>query len=112
MDIVSFDVLLRGRGGDVPPSAATIEQLRAPPEHIERCNRWLSAQGITCHTTDFGLACESPVELFERVFGVSLERRATGGGRPSFQLTQDPQVPEEIAPLVDQITLAPPPTYF
>ena len=54
MTKISFDVLLRAAGRDVPPSTATIDQLRPPPENIERCLRWLSDRGVTCHRTDFG----------------------------------------------------------
>ena len=109
---VSFDVLLRGPGGDVPISAATLDQLRPSPEHLERCFRWLSTQGVTCHRTDFGLACEAPLDVFEKLFSVSLARRKGKDGRPWFELTEVPIVPAEIAALVDQVSVAPPPDFF
>jgi len=109
---VAFDVLLRGPMGDVPISTATLDQLRPSPEHLERCFRWLSAQGVTCHRMDFGLACEAPLDVFEELFSVSLARRTTKAGQPWFELTQTPEVPVEIAALVDQVTVAPPPAFY
>lgn len=110
---VSFDVLLRGETDDVSVAAASLEKLRPPAAAIERCFRWLSARDVTCHRTDFGLACEAKVDVFERLFDVQLTRLPTGGATPpSYQLKGEPRPPSEIESLVWQITLTQPPTFF
>ena len=108
--IIAFDVLLRGETDDVSVAAVDLDNLRPPPEAMERCFRWLSNQGVTCHKTEFGLACEAKVERFETLFGVRIikEQSVT----PTCDLEVEPQAPADIADLVLQITVVKPPTFF
>lgn len=110
---ISFDVLLRGTSDDVSLASADLDKLRPPADAIEFCHRWLSEQGVTCHRTNFGLGCEAPVQLFERLFSVrvpSSPRNASAAA--SEELQSEPKPPQEIAHLVSQITIARPPTFF
>ncbi len=112
---VAFDVLLRGAAGDAPPSVETIGQFRPPPQAIEFCVRWLSRRGAKCHRADFSLACEMPVDEFERLFGVTFPasqqparsaKHRSAGAAPSIA------VPAELARYVEQITITPQPEMF
>ena len=107
---IAFDVLLRSETDNVEVAVANVDKLRPPPEAIERCHRWLSKQGVTCHKTDFGLACEAGIELFERLFGTRVKKQQDTPS--SYALESEPQAPSEIEALVSQITLVQPPTYF
>lgn len=110
---ISFDVLLRGETDDVSVAAENLDRLRPPAEAIERCFRWLSKQGVTCHRTDFGVACEAPVDVFEALFRVHVIRKRTSAtAPPSYQVQAQPQPPPEIESLVSQVTVAQPPTLF
>ncbi len=109
---IAFDVLLRGESGNVDIAPANLEKLRPPAESIERCFRWLSEQGITCHRTEFGLACEAKIELFENLFGVQVTTRSEGAEPPVHEINSELKIPTEIEKLVAQITVARPPTYF
>ena len=72
-DWVQFDILLRAPGSGGSPSVETIQQFRPDPGVIEECRRHLALRGITCHATDFGLACGAPRALFEEVFSTHLK---------------------------------------
>lgn len=108
--IIAFDILLRGETDDVEVAAANVDKLRPPPESIERCFRWLSNEGVSCHKTEFGVACEATVEHFETLFGTRIIKEQSGA--PNFDLEVEPQAPADIADLVSQITVARPPTFF
>ena len=112
-ETLAFDVLLRGATDDVSVASADIDALKPPPEAIERCFRWLTAQGITCHRTDFGLACESGIDLFQTVFQVEVDSEEPGADVPAtYRLRGELRVPTEIEPFVLQVTIAQPPTFF
>ncbi len=113
-ETIAFDVLLRGRTDDVDVASVTgIDSLRPPPDNIERCFRWLSEQGVTCHRTDFGLGCEAEVTLFESLFSVRVvAERTSRESPPTFTAQGTPQPPPAIAKVVSQITVARPPTLF
>lgn len=110
---IPFDVLLRGETEDISVAAADLNKLRPPAEAIERCFRWLSEQGVTCHRTDFGLACEAKVALFESLFDVKVTKQQAGATSPAcYRLSGQPKTPAEIGSLVSQVTVAQPPTFF
>ena len=112
-ETIAFDVLLRGAADDVSVAPADIDALKPPPESIERCFRWLTAQGITCHRTDFGLACESEIDLFQSVFQVEVDSDQPRPDTPAtYHLRGELRVPPEIEPLVLQVTIAQPPAFF
>jgi hypothetical protein len=96
---ISFTVLLLGETTDT--QAADIHKLRPKPGVVDFCLRRLSELGVTCHRLDFGLACEASAGLFENLFGVTVTE---------YEVSGEPQPPEEIAQYVDQITIDRPPT--
>ena len=110
---ICFDVLLRGETDDITVASANLDKLRPPAEAIERCFRWLAEQGVICHRTDFGLACEAKVDLFESLFGVQVTRQqGSESAPPTYLLSDTPQPPPKIGQLVSQVTVAEPPTFF
>lgn len=112
-DMLSFDVLLRGgEAEEVVPAASTIDQLRPPPGAIERCYRWFAERGVTCHRTDFGLACQATVALFEKLFGVKVRSATSPNGQRTFTMDGQPGVPSELSDMIEQVTIARPPTFF
>lgn len=110
---VSFDVLLRAPGSGSVPHLTTIDQFRPPAEAIEKCRHCLSAGGVTCRATDFGLACTATRERFELLFRVRL-RPVTGcaPGMPPFEIVGEIHLPQAIEEDVEQITLSAPPEFF
>ena len=66
--MVEFDILLKAPGSGKTPRVDNIDQFKPPAEDIAKCRRWLASQGVTCHSTDFGLACSATVEIFEALF--------------------------------------------
>ena len=105
--------MLRGATDDLSVAPANIDALKPPPESIERCFLWLTAQGITCHRTDFGLACECGLDLFQSVFQVAVDSEEPGAGMPArHDLRGELRVPPEIEPFVLQVTIAQPPVFF
>lgn len=102
-----FNVLLRGHGAGRSRGSRVVDRARPRREDVETCRRWLDARGVTCHPLEFGLACESTPESFERLFAVKV--RPAGGG---FELEGQPTPPAEIAPLIEQVTLERAPEMF
>lgn len=114
VESVAFDLLLKGpaAASGRQPSVGEIEQFKPPPEAVERCRRWLAARAVTCHATDFGLACTAAPGRFTELFGVALEPAAAGPGLPALRMAGEPRPPEPIADLVDQVTLSAAPELF
>lgn len=108
---VSFDVRLRAPGSGHVPHVTTIDQCRPPAGAIEKCRRCLSTGGMTCHETDFGLACTATRERFESLFRVRL-RPAAAPGIPPFEIVGEIHVPQAIEKDVEEITLSAPPEFF
>lgn len=109
---VVFDVLVHSRASaaELLPSLETIEEFRPPAEWIERCRLWLSDQQVTCHRTDFGLACEASPEVFEELFSARL---APGEGpEGGWRVESDIEIPEPIADIVEQVTVPPAPEWL
>ncbi|MCH7857458.1 MAG: hypothetical protein IIB37_11960 [Gemmatimonadetes bacterium] len=106
MDI-RFDVLLkRSPAGD----AASIESARripAPAGSLERCRRWLIAQGVECHSYGFGLACQAPDDVFGEIFRVESLRTLNPEA-----IDEALVVPEPITDLVESVTLTRDPELF
>ena len=86
-DRVEIELLIKAPS---PPEIITVENVAAAhprPEHIERCRRWLSRQGLECHATDFGIVCRGSREAMEAVFAD----------------VDEPVAPSEIAEFVMQV---------
>ena len=104
---VTFEVQLRTAGTGRIPTPQTIDQFRVDPEAAERCRRWLHGRGVTAHATDFSLACSAPPMVFESLFKVKLKSAG-----PGWQMDGPIHVPEEIAPMVEDVTIPPAPEFF
>jgi hypothetical protein len=111
-ETVEVDILLKAPASGKTPSVQNIEQFKPPPEDIAKCLRWLASQGVTCHSTDFGLACSAPVETFEALFSTTLERTGAAPGKPCWACSSPPQAPREIERYVDQISISAPPELY
>jgi len=107
--VVAFDVLLRGAAGETIPTVETIDQFRPPQKAVEFCVRWLSRHGATCHRADFSLACEMPLDEFERLFDLKLQRGESAKSRAAAAAAPSISVPTELEPYVEQITITPQP---
>ena len=110
-EVLKFDVLVRSEGAatDTLPSLRTLDELRPSPESIERCLRWFAVQGVTCHRTDFGLACEAAISTFKEAFGEDALQRDPAG---DWQVAATMNLPPEVSDLVAQITISHPPEWF
>ena len=111
-ETISFDILLRARGADKIPDIKTIDEFKPSPEHIEMCRRWLDSKGITCHATEFGLACSAAASLFEKIFSTKVQRKRTAPGKPVWQCSPPPKAPPELDEYIDQISVTAPPELF
>ncbi len=109
---IGFDVLLKSSASGGMPSLNNIEQFKPPQENIAKCNRWLTSKGVTCHATDFGLACSAPAELFETLFSTKVKYTRSSPGAPCWHSTSHIKVPLEIAEYIDQISISAPPEFF
>ncbi len=79
--------------GPLPASGAPP---RPAPDAIERVRCDLSARGLACHATPFGLVCSAPRSLLDRVLGPGAGAAAPGASLP---------VPAHFADVVEQITV-------
>jgi hypothetical protein len=109
---INFDILIRSSASGGEPHLTTIDRYRPKAEDIEECRRQLAAKGVQCHTTNFGLACTVPLEMFESLFSTQLEANEPRPGVPPWRCLTDPQPPLEIAHLIEQITIPAPPDFF
>lgn len=109
--VVEFEVLVRGPSAGAPPSVETVEGLRPRPADLERCRRYLADRGVTCHATDFGLACSAPRRLVEALLGSQLEPVESTTG-PPWRFVGAPRAPDDIAELVEQVSLVARPELF
>ncbi len=66
-------------------------------------------EGVTCHRTDFGLACEAATSTFKEAFGEDALRRDPAG---DWQVAATMNLPPEVSDLVAQITISHPPEWF
>lgn len=112
--LVYFDILVRAvrPGPGRKARLSNLEEFRPSDEDVEKCRRMLAARGVTCHFTGFGLACSVPRELFESLFSARLEAHRTEQGMMFWKPSSEPKPPEELASLVEQITIARPPDLF
>ena len=111
-DIVEFDILLKAGASGKTPRLDNIDQFKPPAENVAKCRRWLASKGVTCHSTDFGLACSATAEIFEALFSATLERSDSGPGVPCWHCSSPPQAPQEIERYVDQISISAPPELY
>ena len=112
LNIIGFDILLKAPGSGKTPHVGNIDQFKPPPENIVKCHRWLASKGVTCHSTDFGLACSVPAELFEKLFSTKVKRSKSASGAPSWSCSSPPKAPRDIEEFVDQISISAPPEFF
>jgi len=111
-ETVSFDILLRSPASGEEPDITTLDRFRPIPEDVSRCRRWLEANKVIAHSTEFGLSCSTSRKQFEYLFRVALEPASDGPGKPRFEMSARPEPPQEIAAIVDQITLSATPEFF
>ncbi len=110
---VAFDILLKADAAPDTASLATIEALRPEPEEIERCRRWLVTRGVNAHSSGFGISCTAPAPVFEALFNVKVEFCDPLPGQSSYRIVDgSPDLPKEIADMVDQVTLSVTPEFF
>lgn len=103
---VSFKVLLR-RNADNAVDSDDVTDKKVELEDLRQCLNWFSARGISVKATRSGLHCETPREMFEFLFGVTLNRRASAKGAPAFEIDGTLKLPSELASLIDRICLQP-----
>lgn len=96
------------------PSVATIDEFKPKVVDIDRAERWFADHGVTVYKTDFGLSCTAPREVFESIFEVRLSSRADPSSGTVFFLPEGLtlRIPEELAIIVDQVTLTVSPEFF
>jgi hypothetical protein len=109
---VGFDILLKAPASDRTPHIDNIAQFKPPPENIVRCRRWLASRGVTCHSTDFGLACSATTKLFEILFSTKVKRSKSAPGVPCWHCSSPPKAPREIEEYIDQISISVPPEFY
>lgn len=103
---VSFNVLLRRGAGRVVDSG-DVANKKTELEDLRQCLNWFAARGINVKATRTGLHCETPREMFEFLFGVTLNRRASAKGAPAFEIDGTLKLPPELAALIERICLQP-----
>jgi hypothetical protein len=111
-DTIQFDVLIKGRAADREPSVGNIENFKPTPDDIEKCRRWFEKNAISVYATEFGLCGETTKKHFESIFKIRLTPTSSDSIEPAFKMSSDPHLPEEIAALIDQITLSALPELF
>ena len=111
-NIIGFDILLKAPASGRTAHVENIDQFKPPPENIVKCQRWLAARGVTCHSTDFGLVCSAPAELFENLFSTKVKRSSNAPGVPIWHCLSPPKAPSEIEEYVDQISISAPPEFY
>lgn len=109
---VAFEVLLRSNGAGRTPTSRNLDQFRADSEVAERVRRWLHARGVTAHSTEFTVACTAPRKIFESLFGVRLRPRKEITKLGCWAVQGEIRIPEEIADLVEDVTLSVMPEIF
>lgn len=110
--LIKFEILLRAQSDEHIPSVSTIDEFKPKPDDINRAERWFSAQGVIAHTTDFGLVCSAPKEVFESLFGVSLTPVERGSSHPDYRIQGNIIFPDELRDIIEQVTLAVQPELF
>jgi len=110
--LVPFDILLRSAGAGKLPTAQNIDQFKPPAGDIEKCRRWLIAKGVTCHPTEFGLACEATPALFGLLFSTEVEYDESTGDLIRWRCSRPPRPPQELESYIQQITITAPPEFF
>ena len=103
---VSFKVLLR-RNANRVGDPEDVADKKVELEDLRQCLNWFAARGISVKATRSGLHCETPRDMFEFLFGVTLNRRAAAKGAPGFEIDGTLKLPSELAALIDRICLQP-----
>jgi len=111
-NLIGFDILLKAPASGKTAHVGNIDKFKPPPENIVKCHRWLAAKGVTCHATDFGLACQAPAEQFESLFSTKVKRTSSTAGDPGWHCLSPPKAPPEIEAYVDQISIPAPPEFY
>jgi hypothetical protein len=110
--IIGFDVLIKGRAAGRIPNLKNIQNFKPAPDDIEKCRRWFEKNNVTVYPTEFGLSGQTTKKHFESIFKIHLTSTKSHSGGPAFKMSSGPYLPQEIAPLIDQITLSAPPELF
>jgi hypothetical protein len=111
-DIIEFNILVGAEGAGTKPDLSNLDRFRPDPADIERCRRWLAGNGVTCYTTEFGLACSAPCNLFESLFSTEVRRSKRVPGKPPWKMLTKPVPPPEIADYIEDVTISAPPELF
>jgi len=111
-DTIQFDVLIKGQAENQTPSLKNIEHFKPAPDDIEKCRRWFEKNAIILYPTGFGLSGRTTKKHFESTFNVRLIQSRTRSRGPAFEMSSDPHLPDEIAAMIDQITLSVTPELF
>jgi len=111
-DEVMFDILLRANRAGDPAHVATIGQFIPPPEDVARCQRWLCAHGVSAHAATYSVACTASREVFEDIFKVRLRPLEPKPGMPRFAIDGTAQLPQDIASVIEDITITARPELF
>ena len=120
---VSAQVVLRPAGGRRPPGATpatakNVAEFLPSPEAVREAQAVFQALKFrTEYFAGNSFAITAPAATFERVFRRRLRRNAEGGiecvgedGTGSYEFPLD-RLPSAIAPLVEVITMTPPPAF-
>lgn len=109
---IEFEVLFQTVGGDGPSAIENLEAERPTAGDLVRCGRWLAAQGVETHRTEFSVVCSCEHALFERLFATHLVAiPGEGNGRP-FACDTPPVLPQALRDCVASIELAGRPIFF
>ena len=88
-------------------TSGNVAQFAVGPDRIEDAARRLEGRGFTVEARDeHTLSISGSTELFARVFGVGTG--SGGGGAPLVSTS----IPDDLADLVADVVVPPPPEYF
>ncbi len=111
-NLVEVEVLLKPAGAGRAETTDTVSSRKPNPGDIERSRRWFAARGLNAYATEFGVVCSGPKALVEEVFRTKLMGGCGGSGMPVFQAKASLTPPDELAELIDSITLPGRPEFF
>jgi hypothetical protein len=112
-DLLSAEVVLRGRPGDVPPITGENLAAQEPdPVRARHVQEWFEQRGFT--TSDVhgvSITVTGPRELFEETCGTGLSGPHERPGADVLELPAPTHMPGELAGDIEVITFTPPPDF-